>query len=83
MGRPLFLPMSKVTMIDSADDKPGRDKPAGPTLAEAGEARATAREARRAAALRANLSRRKSQSRARQSDGEGPVASQESSDPKA
>lgn len=44
------------------------DKPAKPLLKDAGRARAEDREARRAAALRANLMRRKAQSRARRTD---------------
>lgn len=49
------------------------DPPAKPLLKEAGQARADSREARRAAALRANLTRRKTQTRARQ-DSEEPAA---------
>lgn len=79
----MFLLLSKVTMIENSDDQPGGGKPAGPRLGEPGEARATAREARRAAALRANLSRRKSQSRTRQNGGGGAAPGEESSDPKA
>jgi hypothetical protein len=44
------------------------DTPPKPLLGDAAQARATDREARRAAALRANLQRRKSQSRARHDD---------------
>ena len=70
-------------MIENSDDPPAGDKPVGPRLGEPGEARAGARERRRAAALRANLSRRKSQSRARHSEGGGAAPGEESSDPKA
>lgn len=45
------------------------DQPAKPLLKDDGQARAASREARRAAALRANLTRRKTQSRARQDEG--------------
>lgn len=45
------------------------DRPAKPLLKDAGQARAESREARRAAALRANLTRRKTQTRARQDEG--------------
>lgn len=45
------------------------DKPANPVPSEAGRARSDdSREERRAAALRANLTRRKAQNRARQSE---------------
>ncbi|HEY4134060.1 MAG TPA: hypothetical protein VGO34_02495 [Alphaproteobacteria bacterium] len=48
-------------------DKPNDPaKPAKPALGNAAQAQAAAREARRAAALRANLQRRKGQDRARQ-----------------
>lgn len=52
---------------------PSHPSPARPTLKDAGQARATEREARRAAALRANLTRRKAQTRARDA-GEAPEA---------
>ncbi|MFQ5955388.1 MAG: hypothetical protein ACE5JZ_10030 [Kiloniellales bacterium] len=42
-----------------------KDKGSKPSLSQAGRARASAREARRAAALRRNLRRRKAQERAR------------------
>lgn len=42
------------------------DAPTKPLLKQPGQARAEGREARRAAALRANLTRRKAQIRARQ-----------------
>jgi hypothetical protein len=48
-------------------DKPD-SKPTRPSLGEAGRARAESREARRAAALRTNLARRKAQSRARHNE---------------
>lgn len=46
------------------------DRPAKPLLKDAGQARAERREARQAAALRANLQRRKMHDRARQDEGE-------------
>jgi hypothetical protein len=42
------------------------DRPAKPLLKDAGQARDVSREAKRAAALRANLARRKAQTRTRQ-----------------
>lgn len=58
--------MIETSSDTSGDGKSGDDKPATPSLGEPGQARAKQRETRRAAALRANLSRRKSQSRVRQ-----------------
>jgi hypothetical protein len=55
--------------------------PSRPILKDAGQARAAEREARRAAALRANLTRRKAQTRAR--DDASPAPDEPGSDPKA
>jgi hypothetical protein len=53
------------------------DKPAQPALGDVGQARADSREARRAAALRANLTRRKAQARARHDEPPPPVDADE------
>lgn len=56
------------------------DPPAKPLLKDDGRARAESREARRAAALRANLARRKTQTRARQ-DADEPAGKPEPDEP--
>ncbi len=56
------------------------NQPAKPLLKDAGQARAESREARRAAALRANLQRRKAQTRARH-DAEEPAGKPEPDEP--
>jgi hypothetical protein len=56
------------------------DPPVKPLLKDAGQARADSREARRAAALRANLTRRKTQTRARR-DTEEPAGKAEPDEP--
>jgi hypothetical protein len=57
------------------------EQPAQPLLKDAGRARAESREARRAAALRANLTRRKAQIRERQG-AEEPAGSSQPDEPK-
>ncbi len=66
MRHGLFI-ATDVPAMTSRDDKPAR-----PALGDAGQARADSREARRAAALRANLTRRKAQARARRDEREPP-----------
>ncbi len=65
--------MSEDTPSQNNPDKPVAQS--GPIVKDAGQARAAEREARRAAALRANLTRRKAQTRARDaSDAPEPAA---------
>lgn len=68
MGWPFSLPGIRVTVTNELNDKLAK-----PTLLGAGQARAKQRENRQAAALRANLSRRKAQNRVRMSEDEGAV----------
>jgi len=70
-----------VILSEKSPSKSAQSSP-GPALGEAGQARATEREARRAAALRANLTRRKAQSRARDGGGATGTSGDDVPDPK-
>jgi hypothetical protein len=61
MRHGLFILTWAITRMTRSDDQPAK-----PLSKDAGQARAESREARRAAALRTNLARRKTQTRARQ-----------------
>jgi hypothetical protein len=59
-----FAPVTRANVNETSRNRSTHPS-SGPALGDAGQTRAAEREARRAAALRANLTRRKAQSRTR------------------